>query len=138
MGERLAATSATELILGDRVPPLVDELCRLGERVGVAIVRLYRPFPTEALLAALPPSASTVVVLDRTKEPGAPFEPLHLDVLSALWHSPASSWGDGRTPRVIGGRYGLSSKEFTPAMVKAVFDEAATESPRRPRETAAP
>jgi pyruvate-ferredoxin/flavodoxin oxidoreductase len=108
----------------------VDELCRLGERVGVAIVRLYRPFPTEALLAALPPSASTVVVLDRTKEPGAPFEPLHLDVLSALWHSPAGNWGDGRRPRVIGGRYGLSSKEFTPAMVKAVFDEAATESPR--------
>jgi pyruvate-ferredoxin/flavodoxin oxidoreductase len=108
----------------------VDELCRLGERVGVAIVRLYRPFPTEALLAALPPSASTVVVLDRTKEPGAPFEPLHLDVLSALWHSPTSNWGDGRTPRVIGGRYGLSSKEFTPAMVKAVFDEAATDTPR--------
>jgi pyruvate-ferredoxin/flavodoxin oxidoreductase len=107
----------------------VDELCRCGERVGVAVVRLYRPFPSEALLAALPPSATTVVVLDRTKEPGAPFEPLHLDVLSALWHSPKSNWGDGTTPRVIGGRYGLSSKEFTPAMVKAVFDEAAAEHP---------
>ena len=71
-----------------------------------------------------------MVVLDRTKEPGAPFEPLHLDVLSALWHSPTSNWADGRTPRVIGGRYGLSSKEFTPAMVKAVFDEAARETPR--------
>ncbi|HEX3090171.1 MAG TPA: pyruvate:ferredoxin (flavodoxin) oxidoreductase [Ilumatobacteraceae bacterium] len=107
----------------------VDELCRLGERVGVAVVRLYRPFPTEALLNALPPSVRTVVVLDRTKEPGAPFEPLHLDVLSAMWHSPDSNWVDGRTPRVIGGRYGLSSKEFTPAMVAAVFGEAADDSP---------
>jgi pyruvate-ferredoxin/flavodoxin oxidoreductase len=108
----------------------VDELSRVGERVGVAIVRLYRPFPSEALLAALPPSVRTVVVLDRTKEPGAPFEPLHLDVLAALWHAPTSNWADGSTPRVIGGRYGLSSKEFTPAMVKAVFDEAAGETPR--------
>ena len=65
----------------------VDELCRSGERVGVAVIRLFRPFPTGALLAALPPSTRTVVVLDRTKEPGAPFEPLHLDVLAALWHS---------------------------------------------------
>ncbi|MBI4884288.1 MAG: pyruvate:ferredoxin (flavodoxin) oxidoreductase [Actinobacteria bacterium] len=102
----------------------------VGERVGVAVVRLFRPFPTEAFLAALPPSTRTVVVLDRTKEPGAPFEPLHLDVLSALWHSPPESWADGRTPRVIGGRYGLSSKEFTPAMVKAVLDEAAKVKPR--------
>ncbi|MGZ4791530.1 MAG: pyruvate:ferredoxin (flavodoxin) oxidoreductase [Ilumatobacteraceae bacterium] len=108
----------------------VDELCSRGERVGVAVVRLFRPFPTEALLAALPPSTRTVVVLDRTKEPGAPFEPLHLDVLSALWHSSAESWAGGQTPRVIGGRYGLSSKEFTPAMVKAVFDEAAVDTPR--------
>jgi len=108
----------------------VSELMTTGERVGVAVVRLYRPFPTEALLAALPPSTRTVVVLDRTKEPGAPFEPLHLDVLSALWHSPPEGWVDGRTPRVIGGRYGLSSKEFTPAMAKAVFDEATKEQPR--------
>ena len=108
----------------------VDELCRTDERVGVAVVRLFRPFPTAALLAALPPSTRTVVVLDRTKEPGAPFEPLHLDVLSALWHSSPDSWADSRMPRVIGGRYGLSSKEFTPAMVKAVFDEAAKERPR--------
>ena len=107
----------------------VDALCAGGERVGVAVVRLYRPFPTEALLAALPPSTRTVIVLDRTKEPGAPFEPLHLDVLAALWHSPSTTWADGRTPQVIGGRYGLSSKEFTPAMAKAVFDEAAKESP---------
>ena len=112
------------------VKETVDELCRRDERVGVAVVRLYRPFPTEALLAALPPSTRTVVVLDRTKEPGAPFEPLHLDVLSALWHSSADNWVDGRTPRIIGGRYGLSSKEFTPAMAKAVFDEADADAPR--------
>jgi pyruvate-ferredoxin/flavodoxin oxidoreductase len=107
----------------------VDAMNAAGERVGVAVVRLYRPFPTEALLAALPPSVRTVAVLDRTKEPGAPFEPLHLDVLAALWHSPAGQWADGRIPRVFGGRYGLSSKEFTPAMAKAVFDEAAQDTP---------
>ena len=108
----------------------VDELNRRGERVGMAVIRLFRPFPTEALLAALPPSTRTVAVLDRTKEPGAPFEPLHLDVLSALWHSSPDQWVGGATPRVIGGRYGLSSKEFTPAMVKAVFDEAGRDQPR--------
>jgi pyruvate-ferredoxin/flavodoxin oxidoreductase len=112
------------------VKETVDALCAIGERVGVAVVRLYRPFPTEALLAALPPSVRTIAVLDRTKEPGAPFEPLHLDVLSALWHSSPGGWADGRPPRVIGGRYGLSSKEFTPAMVQAVFREAGSPTPR--------
>ena len=103
-----------------------------GERVGVVGLRLYRPFPTAQLLAALPPSTRTVVVLDRSKEPGAPFEPLHLDVLAALWHSTDDHWAAGAKPRVIGGRYGLSSKEFTPAMVKAVFDEALSPAPRNP------
>jgi len=103
-----------------------------GEQVAVIGVRLYRPFPAAQLLAALPPSTRTVVVLDRTKEPGAPFEPLHLDVLASLWHSDDSHWAGGHKPRVIGGRYGLSSKEFTPAMVKAVFDEAASPLPRNP------
>lgn len=103
-----------------------------GERVGVVALRLYRPFPAAQLLAALPPSTRTVVVLDRTKEPGAPFEPLHLDVLAALWHSDPATWAGGQHPRVFGGRYGLSSKEFTPAMVKAVFDEAASPLPRNP------
>jgi pyruvate-ferredoxin/flavodoxin oxidoreductase len=110
----------------------VDALNAAGERVGVLALRLYRPFPTAQLLAALPPSVRTVVVLDRCKEPGAPFDPLHLDVLSAMWHSDAGSWADGVRPRVIGGRYGLSSKEFTPAMVKAVFDEATAEAPKNP------
>ena len=110
----------------------VDALNAAGERVGVLALRLFRPFPTAELLAALPPSVRTLVVLDRCKEPGAPFEPLHLDVLSALWHSDEGAWVDGRRPRVIGGRYGLSSKEFTPAMVKAVFDEAAADAPKNP------
>jgi pyruvate-ferredoxin/flavodoxin oxidoreductase len=108
----------------------VDAMNAAGQRVGVATVRLYRPFPTAALLAALPPTARTVTVLDRTKEPGAPFEPLHLDVLSAIWHSAGESWCDGTRPRVVGGRYGLSSKEFTPAMANAVFDDAASAEPR--------
>lgn len=110
----------------------VDALNAQGERVGVVGLRLYRPFPAAQVLAALPPSTQTVVVLDRTKEPGAPFEPLHLDVLAALWHSDDSHWAGGAKPRVIGGRYGLSSKEFTPAMVKAVFDEATREQPKNP------
>ncbi|MFN6122118.1 MAG: pyruvate:ferredoxin (flavodoxin) oxidoreductase, partial [Actinomycetes bacterium] len=108
----------------------VDALNATGERVGVAVVRLYRPFPTAQLLAALPPSVRTLAVLYRPKEPGAPFEPLHLEVLSAVWHSADGHWGSGARPRVIGGRFGLSSKEFTPAMAKAVFDEAAADEPR--------
>ena len=106
----------------------VDALVAGGERVGLVTVRLYRPFDISAFLEAMPPSTTTVAVLDRTKEPGAPGEPLFQDVVVAL----AEGAADGRAmPRVIGGRYGLSSKEFTPAMVKAVYDEAAKESPRK-------
>ncbi len=104
-------------------------LAAAGERVGALTVRLYRPFPAAALLAALPPSVRRIAVLDRTKEPGSEGEPLYLDVVAALSHA----FGDGRRasmPRVIGGRYGLSSKEFTPAMVAGVFAELACEHPR--------
>ena len=93
-------------------------------------VRLYRPFPTRALLEALPATVRTVGVLDRTKEPGSIGEPLYLDVVAAL----AEAHADGERlvmPRVTGGRYGLSSKEFTPAMVAGVFAELAREQPRR-------
>jgi pyruvate-ferredoxin/flavodoxin oxidoreductase len=100
-------------------------LAQRGERVGVAQVRLYRPFPAQALLDALPASARAVAVLDRTKEPGSLGEPLFLDVLAALSESELP------TPTVIGGRYGLSSKEFTPAMVAGVFAELARDRPRR-------
>ena len=96
-----------------------------GEKVGVVKVRLYRPFSVEHLLKALPATVKKIAVLDRTKEPGAAGEPLYLDVVTALVEG-------GRTAdsRVIGGRYGLSSKEFTPAMVKAVFDELAKPEPK--------
>jgi pyruvate-ferredoxin/flavodoxin oxidoreductase len=99
--------------------------------VGVLKLRLYRPFPAAELLAALPPTVRALAVLDRTKEPGQPGDPLYQDVVTAL----AEADAEGRSPfgerlRVIGGRYGLSSKEFTPAMAKAVFDELAGERPR--------
>jgi pyruvate-ferredoxin/flavodoxin oxidoreductase len=103
-----------------------QHLAAKGERVGVLQLRLYRPFPVEAFLAALPATVQGIAVLDRTKEPGAPAEPLCLDVIAALRGAP------GPAPRVIGGRYGLSSKEFTPAMVKAVFDELAKPAPQDP------
>lgn len=93
-----------------------------GDRVGVLQVRLYRPLDTAALLAALPSTVRCIAVLDRTKEPGAPAEPLHLDVMAALSLHPTHRWDAGAPPKVVGGRYGLSSKEFTPSMVKAVFD----------------
>ncbi|MBV8292678.1 MAG: pyruvate:ferredoxin (flavodoxin) oxidoreductase, partial [Mycobacterium sp.] len=107
----------------------VAALADRGERVGVVQLRLYRPFPVQALLAALPPTVRTVGVLDRTKEPGSLGEPLFLDVVSAL--SEAYSRGErSQLPTVCGGRYGLSSKEFTPAMVAGVFAELASEQPR--------
>jgi pyruvate-ferredoxin/flavodoxin oxidoreductase len=105
----------------------VEALCERGERVGLLQVRLYRPFPAEALLRALPPSAARIAVLDRTKEPGSVGEPLHQDVVSTLAEAAA---GGRPMPRVIGGRYGLASKEFTPAMVKAVFDELGRAAPK--------
>ena len=103
----------------------VDALVARGEKVGLVQVRLYRPFPASAFVRALPESVRTVAVLDRTKEPGAPGEPLYLDTVAAL------AAADRPMPRVIGGRYGLASKEFTPAMAKAVLDAAAEPSPRR-------
>ena len=101
----------------------VELLNAAGQRVGLIKVRLYRPFDAAALIAALPPTATRLAVLDRTKEPGAPGEPLFQDVVVALAARPDR-------PMVIGGRYGLASKEFTPAMAAAVFAELALESPR--------
>jgi pyruvate-ferredoxin/flavodoxin oxidoreductase len=115
---------------GETVQETVAMLAARGERVGVAQVRLYRPFPAQALVEALPATVRSVGVLDRTKEPGSLGEPLFLDTLAALNESCA----DGQRPvmpRVVGGRYGLSSKEFTPGMVAAVFAELAGERPRR-------
>ena len=94
-----------------------------GEKVGLLKVRLYRPFSIERFLAALPPSVNSIAVLDRTKEAGGIGEPLYLDVVAALSEGAVNRPAISALPRVIGGRYGLSSKEFTPTMVKAVFDE---------------
>ncbi len=109
-----------------------EALAAGGEKVGVVKVRLYRPFDGEALLAALPKTVKGISVLDRTKEPGAIGEPLYQDVVTAL----AEAAGAGTLPldgmpRIIGGRYGLSSKEFTPAMAKAALDELSEASPKQ-------
>jgi len=109
----------------------VEHLTAQGEKVGVLKVRLYRPFSPEHLVAALPATVKTLAVLDRTKEPGAAGEPLYVDVITAISEMMAAGLAPFKTaPRIIGGRYGLSSKEFTPAMVKAVFDNAALEKPK--------
>jgi len=115
---------------GETTRETVEALNAAGEKVGVVQVRLYRPFPAEALAAAIPASARRVAVLDRTKEPGSAGEPLFLDTVAALSEAVADK-RRAAMPGVFGGRYGLSSKEFTPGMVKGVFDELATESPRR-------
>ncbi len=114
---------------GETAAQTVAALNARDERVGVVQLRLYRPFPAKALLRALPSTVRVVGVLDRTKEPGSLGEPLYLDVVAALAESFSS--GDRSTlPLVCAGRYGLSSKEFTPAMVAGVFRELARERPR--------
>jgi pyruvate-ferredoxin/flavodoxin oxidoreductase len=107
----------------------VRYLASQGEPVGALTVRLYRPFPAEALLAALPATVGRVAVLDRTKEPGSQGEPLFLDVVSALAEAHAAGTRD-LMPVVTGGRYGLSSKEFTPAMVAGVLADLAADRPK--------
>jgi pyruvate-ferredoxin/flavodoxin oxidoreductase len=110
----------------------VERLVAAGERVGIVKVRLYRPFDVAAFIASIPQSVRSIAVLDRTKEPGSVGEPLYQDVVTAL--AEARAEGSSRfavEPRVIAGRYGISSKEFTPAMVKACFDELARAKPKR-------
>ena len=103
----------------------VGKLIEDGERVGVVTIRLFRPFPAEELLAALPSTVRALAVLDRTKEPGSVGEPLFQDVVTSLADA------DRSDVRTIGGRYGLGSKEFTPAMVAAVFSELGRDTPQR-------
>jgi pyruvate-ferredoxin/flavodoxin oxidoreductase len=110
---------------GEAVRETVDYLVERGEKVGVLELRLYRPFPADAVLSALPAPVKVLAVLDRTKEPGSLGEPLYLDVITALTESEATV-----RPRVVGGRYGLSSKEFTPAMIKGIFDELTKLKPK--------
>lgn len=102
----------------ETVQETVDYLNARGEKVGVLKVRLYRPFDAQAFVEALPETTKAIAVLDRTKEPGGSGEPLYLDTITALYEA----WRQGPFPGVVGGRYGLSSKEFTPAMVKAVYE----------------
>ncbi|HLE15849.1 MAG TPA: pyruvate:ferredoxin (flavodoxin) oxidoreductase, partial [Anaerolineales bacterium] len=107
-------------------------LNKRGERVGVVAVRLYRPFSLEHFAQALPASVKTIAVLDRTKEPGATGEPLYMDVVTAIREALDGGIAPfDQTPLVLGGRYGLSSKEFTPAMVKGVFDEMGKAEPMK-------
>ncbi|HNX26809.1 MAG TPA: pyruvate:ferredoxin (flavodoxin) oxidoreductase, partial [Phycisphaerae bacterium] len=102
----------------------VESLLAGGEKVGIVKVHLYRPFCNEAILAAIPASCRKIAVLDRTKEPGSAGDPLYLDVVNALVEG-------GRTDiKVVGGRYGLSSKEFTPAMVKGIYVELGKAQPK--------
>ncbi len=109
----------------------VDAMVRQGEKVGMIKVRLYRPFDSKAFLAALPATVKSIAVLDRCKEPGGTGEPLYQDIVTGLAENSALRGGPfAKIPTVIGGRYGLSSKEFTPAMVNGIFDELTKSSPK--------
>ncbi len=114
----IAMGSACEVI-----EETVDYLNGMGQRVGLVKVRLFRPFSTEHMLRAIPATASTITVLDRTKEPGALGEPLYQDVCTAYLER-------GEVPTIVGGRYGLGSKDFTPGMAKAVFDNMLSAGPK--------
>ena len=108
----------------------VDVLAKKAEKVGLIKVRLYRPFSMDHLIAALPKSVKAISVLDRTKEPGCAGEPMYQDVVTALAEAQSAGKLPFAMPKVVGGRYGLSSKEFTPAMVKAVFDDLKKPAPK--------
>ena len=129
--EYYGAPDATRVIVlmgsgCETVHEMTDYLNARGEKVGVLKVRLYRPFAAADLVAALPKTVQSLAVLDRTKEPGSAGEPLYVDVITAL----VEEWRTGALPVVVGGRYGLSSKEFTPAMVKSVFDHLLNARPK--------
>jgi pyruvate-ferredoxin/flavodoxin oxidoreductase len=132
--EYAGASDAERIIIvmgsgAETVKETVKKLQANGEKVGVILVRLFRPFSVENLLEALPSTVEKIAVLDRCKEPGSGGEPLYQDVITGLF----TAFSDGRLsklPKVAGGRYGLSSKEFTPAMVKAIFDELRSPAPK--------
>jgi pyruvate-ferredoxin/flavodoxin oxidoreductase len=104
----------------------VDYLTAQGEKIGLLKVRLYRPFDMHGFVEALPETVKAIAVLDRTKEPGSGGEPLYLDTITALYEE----WQGASMPMVVGGRYGLSSKEFTPSMVKAIYDNLSQPKPK--------
>ena len=127
----IGSPSATRVIviMGSGAEACLETVQALGEDVGVLKVCLYRPFPAEDFIAALPTTVKKIAVLDRTKEPGSQGEPLLQDVVQALSDASVRGALPFAMPKVVGGRYGLGSKEFTPAMVKGVFDELAKENP---------
>ena len=115
----------------ETVREVVTDLNAKGAKLGVVVVRLLRPFDVKAFVKTLPESVKTITVLDRTKEPGAIGDPLYLDVRTALGEAMQEKWVSfAGYPKTFAGRYGLGSKEFTPAMVKAVFDNAASAAPK--------
>ncbi len=130
------AADAEQVILAmgsgcDAIHNVVDNLNAAGGKVGVLKVRLFRPFSAEHFLAAMPSTVKSIAVLDRTKEPGCPGEPLYMDVLTTM----AEAKTAGTSPfsgevKIVGGRYGLSSKEFNPAMIKSVFDNLTLDTPK--------
>jgi len=134
--EYIGAPDAERVIImmgsgAEAVTETLEYLNRQGESVGLLKVRLYRPFSAIHLINALPVTCKKMAVLDRTKEPGADGEPLYKDVLTALVQDYTSSQAKfTQLPKVVGGRYGLSSKEFTPGMIKAIYDELKQAQPK--------
>ncbi len=132
--EGAADAERVVIIMGsgaEAVHETVDYLESQGERVGVLKVRLYRPFSAQLLLEALPGTATKIAVLDRTKEPGSDGEPLYKDIVTAIAQQLSDEGGKFKSmPTIVGGRYGLSSKEFTPGMIASVFAELNSDSPK--------
>ncbi|MBE0536586.1 MAG: pyruvate:ferredoxin (flavodoxin) oxidoreductase [Phycisphaerae bacterium] len=133
----VGAEDATKVIIVmgsgmDTVHETVDSLVQQGEKVGVVKVRLFRPFSVKHFIEALPKTVEKIAVLDRTKEPGAPGEPLYMDIRTAIGEAMgAHATAFKKYPLIVGGRFGLGSKEFTPACVKAVFDNLDAAEPRK-------
>jgi len=130
----VGAPDAEEIIVmmgsgAETVAATIDHLVSQGRKVGLVIVRLFRPFDSKAMVNAMPSTVKKITVLDRTKEPGAPGEPLYLDVRAAVGEAVEASKANSQ-PLILSGRYGLGSAEFTPAMVKAIFDNMASWSPK--------
>jgi len=128
------APDAEEIVImmgsgAETVSATVDHLVAQGKKVGLLIVRLFRPFDCKAMVNVMPSTVKKITVLDRTKEPGAPGEPLYLDVRTAVGEAVQASQANSQ-PLILSGRYGLGSAEFTPAMVKAVFDNMASWAPK--------
>ncbi len=115
---------------GEAAIEAVDYMNEKGEKVGVVKVRLYRPFSAKHFISAFPDTVKSVAVLDRTKEPGSTGEPLYLDVMTAMSEMNIEGTLPFTMPKIIGGRYGLSSKEFTPAMIKGIYDELSKDKPK--------